>query len=398
MRILLVTPYFIPAWGFGGPVKVVADLATELHHRGHHVTVATTDVLDAKKRIHISDDVLDGVPVKYFRNISTTAAFRWNVYAPRGFASWLKKNIQQFDVIHCHDFYTGLNVAVSRVASKAGVPYVIQPHGALIPIRQQAKFSWIKKLWLRMYPEVFGQASQVLASTIKEQQEIHQWQNVPIDRITVLPNGLDAASVGRPAARNDVRRQFGLSAKDFVVLYFGRIQYIKGVDISLQALAEIQDVPWKYIVVGRDDGQQEMLKTLSVTLGIADRVQFVGPKFGNELNQLLGISDVFLFNSRSESFPIAVLNACAAGLPAILSPECRLPEVEAVGAGVILSANTPSETARILRQLLPDMARRKMMSQAGPRLITEKFSLNRVVDQCLEIYTSIREKLGSRPE
>lgn len=390
MHILLVTPYYIPAWGFGGPVKVVSDLASALHQRGHQVTIATTDVLDRQQRIEKHQDTIDGIPVLYFRNLSNTAAFRWNVYAPRGFAAWLKKNIHQFDVVHCHDFYTGLNLTVSQVATAAGVPYIIQPHGALIPIRQQAKLHLIKKIWLSLYSRVLNQASLILASTQTEQQEINKFQKIPLNRIAVLPNGLAASSVGRPAASDEARQRYGLTQNDLVVLYFGRIQYIKGVDISLRALAAIKDLPWKYIMVGRDDGQVASLQALAQTLGITARVQFVGPKFGSELDQLLGISHVFLFNSRSESFPIAVLNACAAGLPAILSPECRLPEVETMGAGVVLAENTPTETAWVLRQLLLDTTRLEKMSLAGPKLITEKFSLDIVVEQCLNIYAAVQ--------
>lgn len=393
MRILLVTPYYIPAWGFGGPVKVVADLARTLQKRGHSVTVATTDVLDRQSRVKVTDDVIDGVKVQYFANPSNTAAYRWNVYAPRKFSTWLQAHISEFDIVHCHDVYTGLNVDVSRIAHRAGVPYLIQPHGALIPIRQRAKLSVIKATWLKVFSHVLRDAAYVVASTPQEQKEIQIHQRVPDDQVVVIPNGLDGQHLGRPIVDSAVRQQYGISQDDTVILYFGRIQYIKGLDISLRALAEVQGVSWKYIIIGRDDGQVNRLKNLAQTLGIAERVQFLGPKFGAELDEVLGISDIFLFNSRSESFPIAVLNACAAGLPAILSPECRLPEVETYGAGKVLSDNSPTKTARLIEQVTSDVEARKMMSLAGPKLISQVFSLDRVVDQCLAAYTQAIKRL-----
>jgi len=393
MRILLVTPYYIPAWGFGGPVKVVADLARTLHQRGHSVTVATTDVLDRQSRVKVTNDLIDGVKVQYFANPSNTAAYRWNVYAPRKFSSWLKNHISEFDVIHCHDVYTGLNVDVSRIAHRAGVPYLIQPHGALIPIRQRAKLNFIKAAWLKVYSHVLRDAAYVVASTPQEQKEIQTHQGLPAEQVIVIPNGLDGQHLGRPTADDSVRQQYGIHQDDTVILYFGRIQYIKGIDISLRALAEVRGVSWKYIIIGRDDGQVSILKELAQKLGLAERVQFLGPKFGAELDQILGISDIFLFNSRSESFPIAVLNACAAGLPAILSPECRLPEVETYGAGKVLSDNTPTQTARVIEQLVKDTEGRRSMSIAGPKLIAQVFSLDRVVDQCLAAYTQASKQL-----
>lgn len=392
MKVLLVTPYYIPAWGFGGPVKVVSDLALALNQLGHHVTVATTDILDKDQRISKHTDIIDGIPVYYFRNRSTVAAFRWNLYSPRGFSKWLGEHVTEFDVIHCHDFYTSLNVTVSRVAKHAGVPYLLQPHGALIPIRKSARFSWLKQAWLTIHARVLRDAAKVIASTTIEQQEIHDFQGVDFSRIACIPNGLSNASIGHPVSNPTERKQLGINPNEHIILYFGRIQHIKGIDISLRSLALLKDPPWKFIIVGRDDGQKVILEKLAEELGISQRVIFVGQKFGQALDKLIGISDVFLFNSRSESFPVAVLNACAAGLPVVLSRECRVPEVEDFGAGVVLVQNTPKCTAETLQPLLSDVPRRTFMGEAGQRLVREKFSLELIVKQYVGLYRAVQGK------
>lgn len=392
MRILFVTPYFVPAWGFGGPVKVVYDLAKSLHSRGHRVTVATTDVLDRTTRVGKDRDIVDGIEILYFRNISNTAAFRWNLYLPQGFGRWIKEHVQEFDIIHCHDLFTGLNVTVSAVAKRAGVPYILHPHGALIPARQDARFTFVKGLWLRAFHSVLDGAARVVSSTERERQEIISNQGVSGDRVVVIPNGLDTASVHRLLRSEDARARTGIRPGEYAVVYFGRIQFIKGIDISLRALALIRDLPWRFLIVGRDDGEVARLEALSKELGILDRVHFLGPKFGAELDEVLGFSELFLFNSRSESFSIAVLNACAAGLPVVLGPECRVPEVEEWNAGVVVSENTPIATAEVLRPLLPDALRLASMGTAGQRLIKEVFSLDRIVDRFLLLYQSLARR------
>lgn len=389
MRILFVTPYYIPAWGFGGPVKVVADLAQALRRRGHQVSVATTDAFDRQTRMPKRQDIVDGIPVWYFPNVSNAAAFRWNVYFPRGFRSWLKQHINEFDIIHCHDFYTGLNIIVSRVAKQAGVPYLIQPHGALIPVRRQAKLFWVKRLWLLFFSHVLGDATKIVVSTKQERQEVIDNQGLDGQRVAVIPNGLDKSSVRRPARNEDQRVALGVNPSGYVILYFGRIQFIKGIDISLRAVAQLKQLPWKFFIVGRDDGQQPALEALVQKLKIGDRVQFVGPKFGSDLDVFLGFSDAFILNSRAESFPMSVLNACAAGLPLIISSECRVPEIGQWGAGIVLDQNTPEATTGALQQLLPDAARREQMSQAGQRLVREVFSLQRVVGEHLKLYQQL---------
>ena len=63
MKILQVIPYFVPAWGYGGPVQVAYRVSRELRQRGHEVTVYTTDALDAGNRIKIQREEIDGLTV-----------------------------------------------------------------------------------------------------------------------------------------------------------------------------------------------------------------------------------------------------------------------------------------------------------------------------------------------
>ncbi len=389
MRILLVTPYYIPAWGFGGPVKVVSDLARELVKAGHQVTVVTTDAFEATRRISQTKDQIEGYTVLYFRNLNAWAAVRLNAYLPQGFARWLRRHIREFDVIHCHDYYTGLNAIVARIAPVAHVPFVVQPHGALISTRIQARFGWVKRWWLRRNRAVAKQAARIIASTDRERQELITTLDLPRDRVVVIPNGLDERAVKtlRPDERR--RNQLGVQPSERVILYFGRIQYIKGVDITIEALARLKDIPWRFVLVGRDDGELTKLQDQARRLGVIDRLMFMGPQFGTDLKSLMSFSDVFVFNSRSESFPIAVLNACAAGLPMVLSPECRLPEVGEWKAGIVLTENTPEQTVNALRQILSDPTLQSTMRQSGQRLVRKKFTLRNVVSMCLELYRSV---------
>ncbi|HET9509357.1 MAG TPA: glycosyltransferase, partial [Gaiellaceae bacterium] len=69
MRILQVTPYFAPAWAYGGPPRVMFDYAVGLAARGHQVDVLTTDVLDAEHRATPAAEVMDGVRVRRLPNV-----------------------------------------------------------------------------------------------------------------------------------------------------------------------------------------------------------------------------------------------------------------------------------------------------------------------------------------
>ena len=83
MRILQVTPYFYPAWTFGGPVKAVYELSKELVKKGHDVTVYTTDVCDRVSRSDVKSNApvqVDGIRTYYFRNISKALACNYQLF------------------------------------------------------------------------------------------------------------------------------------------------------------------------------------------------------------------------------------------------------------------------------------------------------------------------------
>jgi len=168
MKILEVIPYFIPAYSYGGPVKVCFDVSKELVRRNHSVTVVTTDTLDEKKRIKKLEEEADGIKIIRFRNVSNWMAKKLNGYLPLGFYLWTKSNIKKFDFVHCHDFFTLQNIIVSYFCKKYNVPFVIQPHGSLSSVRKNARFSFVKKIFLKIFFNVLKNSKNIIALTENE--------------------------------------------------------------------------------------------------------------------------------------------------------------------------------------------------------------------------------------
>ena len=80
MKILQVIPCFAPAWDYGGPLRVCYELSKELVQRGHEVTVYTTDAFNSKNRITKSEEVIDGIRVRRFKNLSNSLANKHNIF------------------------------------------------------------------------------------------------------------------------------------------------------------------------------------------------------------------------------------------------------------------------------------------------------------------------------
>lgn len=387
MKILFVTPYFAPAWSYGGPVKVVYDLARHFQQQGHRVVVATTDVLDRDHRHNQRQGDIDGIKVLYFPNVSNSLAFRFNAYWPRGFTAWAHQHLAEFDVIHCHDLFTWQNIVIARLAPKLRRPFFIQPHGALNSFRISSRLTWAKWLFLKIFSNVLGKAQAIFVSTAAEKdEEIAAINPAYPTKTIVVPNGLELTQLSMATKNSPVRSEYGLQPDELFLLYFGRIQYIKGIDIALRGLALIPNVRWKFVIIGRDDGALSELQRIVTENHLSDRIQFIGPVFGQQMNKILRSADVFLFTSRSEGLPMAALDACAAQLPLVFSAPCNVPEIAAHGAGIQLPTNTPTSVAAAVSALAAHPTQLAQMRQNCHDVIRDVFNLNTIAAQLLTIY------------
>ena len=126
MKILQVTPTFYPS-KFGG-VKVVSyNLAKALSEHGHEVTVYTTDAELGSHRLRDFENFSQGnnFRVKYFKNLSNLLAYKYRIFLPIGIFFIARKEINNFDIVHLHDFRSLYNIVIHYYCKKNKIPYII---------------------------------------------------------------------------------------------------------------------------------------------------------------------------------------------------------------------------------------------------------------------------------
>ena len=133
MHILHLTPYYAPAYAFGGVVRSVEGMATSLLARGHQVTVLTTDTLDQRGRFAGSrDETLDGIRVIRCPNVSPWLRGKLNLSTPRGMKRIAESILPTVDVVTFARIpYAGKLACDARRPKSLGVPIVLSPHGTL---------------------------------------------------------------------------------------------------------------------------------------------------------------------------------------------------------------------------------------------------------------------------
>ena len=372
MKILHVVPTYFPAVRYGGPIFAVHGLCKALAARGHDVHVFTTNV-DGEGTLDVPVGTpvdVDGVKVRYFE--SSFARLYWS--ASMGEA--LERETRELDLVHIHAVYLWPGVAAAREARKANVPYVISPRGMLVRelIRRKSRFA--KTLWLRFAERRgFTHASAIHFTSQLEWDEASRI-GLPLPSPFVVPNGIDLQP--RPNIARDER----------TLVFLGRVNWKKGLDRVIEILPGLPDT--RFVIAGNDEENlTPHLRELATQLGVADRVDLVGPVYGDAKNELLARATLFVLASRSENFGNAVLEALMMETPVVLSADVGLAEeVANADAGAIGLEEIP--------RLLENPARREWMGRNGRALVESRFAWSRVAEEMETNYEcSIRSRRSS---
>lgn len=386
MKILQVIPYFVPAYSYGGPLKVCFDLSKELVKRGHEVTVVTTDTLDGNKRIKELEEQIEGIRIIRFKNLSNYAAKHFNAYLPVGFYFWIKKNITHFDTVHCHDFFTFQNIFISSICKKNKIPFVIQPHGTLSPVSQNARFKIIKKLFIKLFSGVLYNSKQIFALTLNEKKQIIDVNTGVSSKIKVIPNGVKTEDFEN-INTIDLHTKYAIPLNHKIIGYIGRMQYIKGVDISIEILAQLKnELDFTFLIIGPDEGEKSNLEKQIQQLELEKQVVFAGILSGKEKLETIKSCDLFLFTSRSEGLPMSILEVASLGIPQVISDTCNVPEIELYEAGYEIKLKEQKKFCRKLNEIAINKNLSFKMRENASKMIQAKFTLGLVVDKIENTY------------
>jgi glycosyltransferase involved in cell wall biosynthesis len=367
VKILHVVPTYLPARRYGGPIVAVHGLCKALAARGHGVHVFTTNVDgDSVSDVPLDRPVeMDGVQVHYFA--SSFARLYWSPAMRRAL-----REASSFDIVHIHAVFLWPGVAAARAAHKSGVPYVISPRGMLVPELIRGKSAFAKTTWLRLVERRGFEHAAAIHFTSQLEWEDARRVGLPLPSPIVVPNGIDLTP--RPPVARD----------DRTLLFLGRVNWKKGIDRVIELMPSLRGI--RFIVAGNDEeGLTPRLMALAQKLGVDDRVQFVGPVYGDAKDEMLARATLFVLPSRSENFGNAVLEALAMETPVVLSSEVGL-------ADVVVNAGAGAVGLEQIAGLLEDSSRLRGMGRDGRALVESQFAWPRVAAQMEEAYCSIRSR------
>lgn len=392
MRLLHVTPTYLPALRYGGPIRTVHALCRALAALGHDVHVFTTNVDGPDdSAVSLASPVdLEGVKVTYFPSRLLRRLY-WS--PPMGRA--LSQEVAGFDAIHLHAVYLWPIWAGARAARAQRVPYVISPRGMLVPELMRRKSRWAKAAWVALIERTnLESASAIHATSAVEAGHIARfgWRLPPI---VTIPHGVDDPPAPSEAALSpDVAAAVEGGRP---VLAFGRISWEKGLD---RLLAALPLAPAARLVIAGDDadGHAAFLATEARRFGVADRVTIVARHVGGaDKEALFAAARVFAMTSLSENFGLAAFEAMRRGVPVLTTADVGMSEiVRDAGAGLVVEP-APAAIAEGLSALLADAARSRAMGETGRALVVEQYGWPMIARRMEVLYRSLGDAGGTRP-
>ncbi len=381
MKILHVIANIAPH--YGGPPKACEEMAASVARLGHDVSIYTTD-MDGAGTLDVPTDrpvERNGVAVRYF-----PAHFPRFWCTSLALANALRTAIAVSDVVHVHALYLFHDFVAGRDCDRFGVPYIVQPHGALDPFiyrRHRVRKTVIE---LAFQNRVLRRAAAVLYTTEEEKRLAEPYAcGAPG---AVVPLGLDLAEFERLPPPGAFRARHPAIGDRKIILFFGRINFKKGMDVLARAYGSVararDDV--HLVIAGPDHGIKDKVEGWLRDEGVLDRATFTGMLLGDDKLAVLRDADLFVLPSYSENFGIAVVEAMACRLPVIISDRVNIwREVEAAGA--VAPPDADAFSARIL-EFLDDPARRQAAGERGRRIVESAFNWDRSAERLVDLYST----------
>jgi D-inositol-3-phosphate glycosyltransferase len=268
----------------------------------------------------------------------------------------------RYDIVHSHYWQSGL--AAKALADRWSVP-LVHSHHTLGKVKNRALAPGdTPEPLIRLSGEadVISAADVLIASTEQECEQLAWLYDAPADRVKRLHPGVDHSTFS-PGDRAQARAELGLSSGHAVLLFVGRIQRLKGIDLAIRAMEQLLpalDRPADLLIVGgasgpEGDGEIGRLKDLADALEVSGALRFTGPQPHGRLVDYYRAADVLLVCSYSESFGLTALEAHASGTPVVGTAVGGLSHIVADGtSGFLVGSRDPAEFAARLKTLLAD--------------------------------------------
>jgi glycosyltransferase involved in cell wall biosynthesis len=374
MRVLNVVSFLDPVIG-GGNVERTLQLTRAFVGRGISCQIVTT----RSDNFTFPDFRFEGLKIHYFPLLFK----RFNI--PLASLTTLRTMVKEADIIHLIGHWSALNALIFFAAKLENKPYVVCPAGAL-RIYGRSKLLKFLYNWI-IGRRIIKNAAGWIAVTPDERSQFQSY-GIPEYQINIIPNAINPKDF-LVSNLEEFRMKYRLGSNPFI-LFMGRLNYIKGPDLLLEAFCRNSKMWAQYHLVfaGSDGGLLANLKRMVSEFGECNRIHFLGHIDGHDKSAAYKCAEILVIPSRHEAMSIVVLEAGICGTPVLLTDQCGFDNVQRVGGGVVIPASILGIEEGLSRLLI----KTNNLTAMGKRLrnyVEADFTWTEVVNKYIEYYKRI---------
>ena len=389
MKILMTLPSIGAV--YGGPSQSVLQLVKAIGAQGVTIDFVTTNsngdrLLDVPLQVWIDKA---SYRIQYFP-CRIWDDYKWS----QALFQWLFQSIHHYDLAHVNAIFSLTNLPIYWAAQRHQVPYVVTPRGMLEPWAlgyKQGK----KKFYYHLLEKPALQKAKVIHALAPQEAD----RLLPLQLstpIAVIPNGIHSAEFEVLPDPVLFHQAFpGLEHKN-IILFLGRIDPKKGLDLLAPAFAQVLDhFPTAHLVIAGPDniGFLPTAQSYFQKVQCSHTVTFTGMLTGDLKKAALAAAQVYVAPSYSEGFSISVLEGMVSGLPCVITTGCNFPEAATAQAAYVVDINSES-IAQALIQCLANPQAAKEMGERARQLIFSDYTWDSIAQKMIEVYDAI---LNDRP-
>ncbi|RYC70631.1 glycosyltransferase [Spirosoma sordidisoli] len=382
MRILNICAY---SWETGGPPKIIFDHTQVVLRQGHQVDILSP--ISPGERPYPVPEGARLILCKRTPGISRFfREFSGELYR------FLQKHVRDYDVIHCHGLWHFGTLAPFMLDRQ--VAKVITIHGVL-DRWTYAQNNWKKRIMDTLAQKAYlRRADLVHINNTDEREDVLRYLGYQHPNVVIIPNGVKMSDFVSLPAKGTFRTKFGLPLDQKVVLFLSRLNKKKGLDLLLPAFRDyVRQHPGTVLALaGSDDGYEAETRQFIEQNNLGDSIRMVGMLTGDDKKAALADADLFTLPSYSEGFSMAVLEAMAAGTPALVSDRVGFGEAirEHEAAGLV--DLTPEGVRAGLERMLGNDALRERVRQNATNLLRTQYDIEIVAKRLLDEYSRVARK------
>jgi D-inositol-3-phosphate glycosyltransferase len=370
----------------GGMNVYIRELSREMGRRAHTMDVFTRRADADTPEITVIDERTRVIQIAAGPDGTGKSGVRR--YLPQftqGVLDFQRREDRQYDLVHSHYWLSG--AVGQELKAEWEAPHVIMFH-TLGEAKNRHHLTEREPAYRIAGERAVAQGvDRVICASAGERDMLVRLYGVPAHRIAVVPCGVDTARF-RPLPRDRARARLGLEASEPVVLFVGRIEPLKGIDVLIRAAAQLEG-RFRVLVVGGDDkdaARKAELLALASELGLADKVTFIDAVRHDDLPTYYSASDICVVPSYYESFGLVALEAMACGVPVVASRVGGLKETVQDGrTGYLVPWRCPEPFAERLELLLSNEPLRRSLGREG-RAVAERFRWSEVAARVEDVY------------